>query len=288
MITALITIYNPDSSVSGNILNIASQVDRVIVCDNSSQRSELDISALENAEYVYFGQNLALSLAFNKILMDKKYNWKSNEYILFFDQDSKIEAGHVMKLVDEYEKIREEYPIGCIGPLYYDRKTGIVRIPKVRTQINEHSYIVDSNITSSLLCEYKNLEKIQFWNEGIFLDMADWDLCWRFMEAGYTCFRTKCTILSHTVGDGEKRFGPVHIRRGAPIRVYYQTRNYLYLLKKSYVPLRYKVRFIYNLVIRPIEYLIFLDEKRDRFLYYLQGIRDYHRNLHGEYGKKCC
>lgn len=285
MITALITLYNPNQQVASNIRTIITQVDRVILCDNSSKRFESDILKLSNVIYLYFGRNLALSGAFNQALMNSSFGWSDDEYILFFDQDSYVEKGHVEGLINEYNSLREKYNIGCIGPLYYDRNADIIRIPKVKTQVNSNSYIVDSNITSSLLCQYGNLKKIGFWNEEIFLDMADWELCWRFINTGFVCFRTKKVLLSHTVGEGEKKIGVIHIRKGAPIRQYYQTRNYLYLLNKTYTPKRYKVRFIFNLFIRPVEHFIFLKSRLTRIRFVIAGYRDYFRKMHGEYGE---
>ena len=212
--------------------------------------------------------------------------WDDEDFVIFFDQDSSIKQGHISKLILEYNNLSENgYNVGSIGPLYYDRNVQIVRIPRRKIQINENSYIVPTNITSSLLCKYGILKDVDFWNEKLFLDLADWDLCWRMSEKGTSCIRTKCTVLEHALGNGERKLGPIVVSEGAPIRNYYQTRNYLILLHEKYTPKMFKLRFIYDLTIRSIERLIVLDDKKVRMKYMLAGWRDYFRKYYGEYGK---
>ena len=153
----------------------------------------------------------------------------------------------------------------------------------MRKMVNSDSYITKSIITSSMLTTYGNLEKVGFWNEKVFLDMADWDLCWRMMNRGMACCMTNKVVLQHSLGLGEKRILFLRIKIGAAIREYYQTRDCLYLLKEEYVPLKYKIRFVMMITIRPIEHLLFLSDKRKRALYIYRGFKDYINKDIGEY-----
>ena len=284
---ALITLYNPEREVVSHVSSIVNQVDKVYLCDNSPHNNASMFSEIEKVNYLFYNSNLALSGAFNRVLCDPKIDFQDEDYILFFDQDSFVEDGHVQKLIHEYDRLTSlGYQVGCIGPLYFDRNTKAVRIPKVKKKIDCNTFIVDNNITSSLLCQYGHLRKIGFWNEDIFLDMADWDLCWRFMYAGMLCFITSATLLSHTVGNGEKKLGVIRILHGAPIMEYYQTRNYLSLLRKPYTPLRFRARFVLCLTIRPIGHLIILDKKFERLYYVTKGYSDFFNRIHSEYKGK--
>ena len=284
MIAALITIYNPDRRVADNIRTISEQVDRVYLCDNSSKSNQEMFSGMPGCLYIFNRENIALSGAFNRVLKNPGENWKDNDFIIFFDQDSSVRDRHVDKLIEEYKLVSSlGYDIGSISPVYRDLNTGAIELPHLKKQLTENDYIVSSNITSSLLCKYGTLKEIDFWNEEIFLDLADWDLCWRMMQKGKLCIRTTAVVLEHALGFGEKKIGPVRLGVTSTVREYYQTRNYLYLLEKKYTPLKYRLIFIRNLTVRPVLHLLFLDQKRERIKYFLRGLTDAARGIRGEY-----
>ena len=273
---ALITVYQPAEGVRNNILAVARQVDEVYICDNSSQSNEelLDIAAVSNLKYFYFGENLGLSSAFNRVL--KTDEFADNDYVIFFDQDSFIEDGHIDALIGEYDALKSSgAEVGCLGPVFFNTSSGIVEAPRIKTQIGKNSFKVSSIITSSMICKYGDIKKIGFWNERVFLDMADWDFSWRMVKAGMICCMTDIVTLKHSLGTGEKHIGPLRVREGSPFREYYQTRECLYLLTRSYTPFKYRIRFIAMLTIRPIMHLLFLSRKTERLKYIFKGIKDF-------------
>ena len=284
MIAALITLFNPEESVYDNILTISEQVDKVYLCDNSSTNNGAAYEKIRNVESIFNGENLALSGAFNRVLKNKRNNWTNDDFVFFFDQDSSILPGHIQGLIAQYNQLEQNgYNIGCLGPIYFNRSTNQLAIPRIKKQITNDDFIVKSIITSSLLCKYGKIEEIGFWNEEVFLDLADWDLCWRFIRAGMLCIETKIVVLNHAVVTGYKIVGPIRIAETAMIREYYQTRNYLYLLHKNYVPFKYKVAFVRNLTIRPALHYLFLDNGKERLRLVRKGISDYKKGYFGAY-----
>lgn len=282
MIYALITLYNPTDEQINNINNIMEQVDCVVACDNSSYSNEYRIPS--GCIYSSSEKNMGLSSAFNYVLKDKKYGWSDSDYIIFFDQDSKIREGHIQNLISDFENcLNQKINIGCIGPVYYNTSNDQLEIPHDKTEMLNGIYDVKSIITSSMLCRYKELAAIGFWNDEIFLDMADWDLCWRFMYNGYKCCMTTNTKITHSVGIGDKKIGPFHFRVGAPIREYYQIRDSQYLKAKDYTPLKFKIRFFAMRTIRCMIHEAFYDDSKLRMHYIKRGIKDYKANIHGEY-----
>ena len=282
-VTAILTVYYPGYVNKNNIKKIYEQVDRVIICDNSSQNNRRLFQNLDKAVYLFWGKNLGLSAAFNKVLMDSVYGWEDDEFVIFFDQDTVIHEKHVERLVVEYNVLEGEgYNVGCLGAVYRNESNGRIEAPRIKRYINDKTMSVKSVITSSLLCKYIMLKKIKFWNEEIFLDMADWDLCWRLKAENMLCCMTYASIIDHSVGEGKKKCGLIELRVGKPFREYYQTRDCLYLMKKRYVPIKFKIRFIMMLTIRPMLHLIFLDNKRERMQYIRKGIEDYCAGVRGE------
>lgn len=285
MTYALITVFFPSEDTKQNVQKIAKQVDRVFICDNSPYSNQEMFETMEISDricYVFLGENLGLSCAFNKVLKEPVFGWEDNDYIIFFDQDSTISSHHIDALIAVYEQVQDVgVDIGCLGPVFYNSSSGNVEVPRMKKAVLKNTYAVSGIITSSMLCRYSELKKIGFWNEEIFLDMADWDLCWRLQKIGKQCCVTEAVILRHRVGSGEKKIGPFKLRIGAPVREYYQIRDSLYLLQKEYTPIKYRVRFLAMLAVRSPLHIIFLENRIERMRYILKGVSDYHGRRHG-------
>ena len=253
------------------------------ICDNSPEKNSKIFEFAEfkgQIEYIWFGENLGLSQAFNSVLTADN-GWNDDDYILFFDQDSHINEGHIESLISEFEMLlKGGFDVGCLGPVFFNTSNNTVEVPKIKTPLTEHSFKVSSVITSSMLCRYKDIKNIGFWNDKVFLDMADWDFCWRMVKHNKLCCMTDAVTLKHSLGTGEKRVGPIRLRVGSAIREYYQTRECIYLLTKGYTPIKFKIRFIAMLTVRPIMHLLFLDNRKTRFKCICMGVCDFFK-------KKC-
>lgn len=284
-IVALVTVYNPDKNVVENLQILSRQVEQVILCDNSMNDNAQMLGGVTKSIYTTQHKNLGLTGAFNSILKDPAYGWKDDDLIIFFDQDSQIGEGYIQALQDEYRKIETLIPnLGYLGPVFYNTSNGRTERPRQKKNITDETYEVSNTITSSLMMRYGNLKRIDFWNEKVFLDLADWDLCWRMQKAGMVCCMTEKVVLHHSVGNGEKKVGPIKLRVGQPFREYYQTRDALYLLQENYVPLKMRLRLIANVTIRPVVHYLMLDDKKSRMKFIRRGINDYKKGVHGEYG----
>lgn len=282
---ALVTLYNPSEKEFNNCRILSQQVDTVILCDNSQESHETVFQNEKNIIYIKKNENLGLGAAFNVALKNDTYGWKDDDLIIFFDQDSQIGEGYIQALQDEYRKIETLIPnLGCLGPVFYNTSNGRTERPRQKKNITDETYEVSNTITSSLMMRYGNLKRIDFWNEKVFLDLADWDLCWRMQKAGMVCCMTEKVVLHHSVGNGEKKVGPIKLRVGQPFREYYQTRDALYLLQENYVPLKMRLRLIANVTIRPVVHYLMLDDKKSRMKFIRRGINDYKKGVHGEYG----
>lgn len=283
-IIALVTLYNPKKNEIKNCEILSKQVDKLILCDNSEESHEEFFERDGNIIYTSQYKNQGISGAFNSVLKQPKFEWQNDDVIIFFDQDSRIDDNYINILYKEFCHIEKVIPnMGCLGPVFYNTSSEKVEEPKLRKKFSKDTFCVNNIITSSLMTRYSNLERIGFWNENTFLDMADWDLCWRMQNAGLICCMTKRVTLCHSVGNGEKKVGFIRLRVGQPFREYYQTRDSLYLLKENYVPFKMRLRLIANVTVRPIVHFIFMNEKRTRIKYIKEGFRDYKKGIKGNY-----
>lgn len=281
-ICALVTLYHPTDEVVENMKILSQQVNHVFVIDNTPNESfENMFSMIENITYKANLENFGLSKAFNILL--KNENIKEYDYIIFFDQDSRIDDEFIHKLIEEFMLVSNKLNSNqiFIGPAYFNRNTNVLKIPKDKKEIENGIFKVKSIITSGLLTTYECLKSINFWNEKIFLDLAELELCWRFISiGGYVCLSSNI-VLQHSLGYGNLRIGKKHIAKSIPVREYYQTRECLKLLFKSYTPLRFRLIFLYRIFFSPIIRLIYYDYKKQRIKYYFLGILDFFRGKNG-------
>ncbi len=281
MLASLVTVYNPDCQTVDNINTYAASVDKVFVCDNSPHDNKELFSSINNLSYIYNNGNLGISGAFNRVLKDKNYCWNADDNIIFFDQDSRVKQGHVEKLLKLYERLEKRYRVGCIGPSYFNLSNGKLEYVKGR-QIGKTLYEVPTVITSSMLTSYSALKAVDFFNEKIFLDYSDWDLCWRWTSNGYKVFTTKAVVFDHNVGNNEVQAGLIKIRKWDPVRTYYQVRDGRYLLSQKYVSYSYRIRLLYMTRLLPLMNIKYLDKKGERRHYYKKAISDYQNGIYGE------
>lgn len=282
----IVTVFHPSIKHIDNIKLISEQVDLLIISDNSPTKNSELFKLFKNVVYRFWNRNLGLSSSFNRILTDESFGWKDSDNIIFFDQDSIIPTGHIRSLIIDYEYLENKgLSVGCIGPVFINQSIGTTEIPTLNEKIDKNILKVKGIITSSMLCKYENLRLISFWNEKLFLDMADWDLCWRLIEKQKYCYMSSNSIMKHSVGEGKKSILFFNLRIGKPFREYYQTRDCMYLMGERYLPWNFRLRFIIRILFRPIVHIVFLDNSFKRAKYIFLGIKDFFLKKRGEIDK---
>ncbi len=282
-IICLATVFYPNESNVENMVTLANQADRLFLCDNTP---DIDNSSMfdgieKNITYLPNKKNLGLSKAFNAVLKNPLYGFSDEDYCLFFDQDSRIDDGHIKQLVEIYAELEDSsMRIGILGPSYYDTSTEKIEIAKMKNPMQvENCFSVPQVITSSMVIKYKTLRDLNFWNEEIFLDFADWDLCFRAKRAGYEVVVTTNVLLKHKLGKGVKKIGFINKHYDSPVREYYQTCGALKLLRKKYVPLKFKIRFFFVVNVRPFFNVVFLPQGKLRRDFIKKARKDYKLGL---------
>lgn len=285
---ALVTLFYPDEKIAENIKILASQVDCVILSDNTPDYDNKYLFVeIRNCVYIANRENFGLSKAFNVALKSRQFD--DEDFIFFFDQDSRICEGYAEVLIRNFEKIDSNHEIGCVGPQYVDTNSSKIVAPRKIEALSDSCYTVSSMITSGLLTKYLVLKKIGFWNEEVFLDMADWDICWRMKKTGFKIVLCNALTLTHTLGKGVKKIGKFNLRINHPVREYYQLRDSIKIFWRRYVPAKYKIRFLLIWFPMPLVYLCFLPNRLLRMKYifwgFIDGIKrknDSFEKLHGK------
>ncbi|MGI5100376.1 glycosyltransferase [Treponema vincentii] len=284
-ICGLVTLFFPNFSVVENMLKLQKQVSFIVLIDNTpdADNAELFIG-LRDSLYIRNNVNLGLSAAFNKALHLKKV--QNFDFIIFFDQDSSVQDGLVATLIHDYnDLVKKNIKVGCIGPAYFELNANKLMLPRSKKILCDGVYSVKSIITSSMLVKYSVVAQIGLWNEDLFLDLADWDLCWRFQKKGYLCCLSTNTYLIHRLGSTIKKGFLLSLREGSPVREYYQMRDTFKLIFQTYTPFKMRIYFIFRLLVRPMIHLMFLPQRNLRGKYIFYGILDGFCGKKGEFSR---
>ena len=292
---AIVTLYHPKQETSESLGALGKQVTWLILSDNTPGADNRAMYAgIPNAVYLANGENLGLSAGINRGLETAEA--RESGFVFFFDQDSRVPEGHIAAMVRDWAELAKEHRIGLLGPRFYDEITGAYNADAILDAEVEESgspwVPIGQMITSSMMTTWGIMKEIGFWNEEIFLDYGDYDLCWRLAKAGYELFITKNVLLKHRLGEGfvmakdPKSKAVFPLAYGAPIRKYYQTRAAVKLLRKDYVPEDWRKLLKQNLTIRRYFDLKYLPDKRKNTYYYHRGLLDGFLNRRGAFGRK--
>lgn len=284
---AVVVFYNPEGDYFNRCLLIASQVDTLIVYDNSIDehiisKNKNNILRIDNAIYHSEGVNKGIGKALNYAVFKAKEN--GYDLLLTFDQDTEIPNSYVKSLTLSY---LSEKNIGAIGPIYKDINVNReCRFPVssgpfvVRKTLSGESKIQDvlSIITSGTLYPVKIFDEIGFFDEDFFIDYIDNEFCLRLQKNGYrVCVEPKICI-NHALGNRTikksiVKFSPTNY----PFyRKYYITRNRLFVYKMYFF--KYPGFVFYDLTAFVLDFLrviLFENDKKNKLKAYFYGFKHF-------------
>jgi len=230
-VCAGIILYNPNiERLTENVNAILSQVSEVVFVDNASNNlEEIRLHFTDRRfHWIINDTNIGISGALNQLInfaSDNSYQW-----ILTLDQDSVCES----HLVSELEKyIHTDEKLAMVSPRIVDRTDLHLA--------NHESYDAETEdvtlcITSGCLTNVMAVIEVGLFDERLFIDSVDHEMCLRLRRARYRIIRVNNAKLLQEFGQStiKRKFlwKTVVFDFYPPIRVYYQTRNNLFLLRK--------------------------------------------------------
>ncbi|WP_395306498.1 glycosyltransferase family 2 protein [Enterobacter sichuanensis] len=275
---SLITTYQPEiASLKALVNNLSKQTNFIVICNNSDFDITVEELAIESPLHIInFGENLGIAEA-----QTKGMKWAFDngaDFILQMDQDSTPHEDMVQQLLQCYQDmLAGGYNPGLVGVQDYDKVTGEINKARVKKgkAINNDYYDVDSTLSSGSLIPRKAWETVGGMRDDLFIDAVDHEYCWRLRYAGFNVIRNKNALLAHRLGDGRfKIMNLISVGMPSPFRHYYATRNIFLLLKERHVPLYWKLSSLIKLSGKLVFYPIFLPNGKQRFCYFLKGIKD--------------
>lgn len=260
-ILAGIVLYNPDiKRLKENISSIINQVEEVILVDNNSQNIEEIKSIIGQYDNLYFVRNSTnegIAYALNQILnyaYSHKYTW-----YLTLDQDSVVPCNIINSYTNNIQN-------GCalMTCRIVDRNFLIENTSK---EIEN----VETCITSACFTNTEICKKLGGYDNKLFIDSVDHELCIRVRKAGYTILKINSISLIHELGHSKKvkLLGNYYIvYNHTPLRSFYIFRNRVYIGRK-YKMLTSSMKY---LLIRLILISLFENGKIKKLRYATKGI----------------
>lgn len=239
-IYAVIVLFNDHNQESVNhVRKLSEQVDKVLLIDNSVQSFLSVYSDIEKTVYIPQYRNLGIASAQNigiKIAIDE-----GADYILFADPDSHVPDHAVTALLSKHQLLTSKgYLVGSLGSTAYNVSTGrpYPLFSDFIQEIYEYQVTEVTYTTNSIsLIKTEWFESVGLMAEQLFIDGVDNEWCWRgHAKCGLRFFLDDNVIIQHRLGIGNRRIFGKNRSIAAPYRLYYQYRNYLWLLRCTYVP----------------------------------------------------
>lgn len=253
-VVAGIVLYNPDiERLQENLSHIVGQVAKVICVDNGSKNIDAVKCILknyENVEIVYYSQNKGIACALNEIVRyAEKYGFS---WVLTLDQDSVCDDSIVQHYRNYIER-NDTKRIGCITCFIKDRN--------FNDELNKcQEQDILYCITSGSLMNTSAMREVGYFDEKMFIDKVDVDICINLRNHGYRIVQIGYVGLLHEIGHAKQinlGFRKWELYNHSSFRRYYMCRNASYLL------LKYRSSYVLSFFLKEIfqTILVFLFEK---------------------------
>lgn len=269
-ISAGIVLFNPDiKRLKENIDAFIIQCTHLYLVDNGSgnvdevkgllnQYNQSKISILWNRE------NQGIAKALNQLTSAAQK--EGFDWILTLDQDSVVPSN----IVGEFEKYINNSSVGILCPIICDRNKD------EEIKINEDCTEIDECITSGSLLNIKAWSEIGGFDERMFIDGVDFDICYRLRQRGYKIYCIHSVVLLHELGHIEYHrflFWKVLVKNHSAFRKYYIARNIIYVAKK-----RKSVLLAIKGILQEVKLLgivlLYETDKKSKSISIIKGIRD--------------
>ena len=258
-VSLVIVLYNPNNDETANVRRLSESHKGVIV-DNSAEPAFCG-NQLGMMHYVALKENVGIAKAQN---IGSRYvlNHSDATHIVFLDQDSTVPPSYPQDIANYFDKIMRDFPsLAFLGPSTENKETG----KEYKSVIHkDHALSADfiprRELISSGGCTTREvLEAVGLNDEHLFIDYVDFEWCWRARNKGYICGFTPNVTIKHMVGLKTIYIFGYTINISSPFRYYYQFRNYMWLLRRNYVPLQWKVNHGIKNLTRLVYFPILID-----------------------------
>lgn len=280
MIAAIVTAYKPDAGFLSRFLPLLQVCNAIVVVDNTPGGHRFELPS--GFALLQGGKNVGLAHALNGGLREAQ-RLGAREVVLF-DQDSTPSPELIRSLGSALRQATAAHgPRCCVGPTHLDDGVPVGQRglgPAVAGAAHALSAITCLP-TSGMMFALEALAPDDTFSTALFLDLVDFEWCWRLRTRGWTFLRAADIRMYHRLGLAEQRFLGITYHVPAPYRHYFQVRDTLRLAARSYVPIYSKIRLVGVLPLKALIYPLLLDHGVERLRWMARGVLDCMRRVTG-------
>ena len=236
---AIIVTFHPSAEITENIAALRGQVDEIIIVDNGSGDGSKELlgqqAQLSGVSIIYNQENLGIAAALNMGVRLAKA--AGHQWIMTFDQDSKVTPGMIGVMLDAYEAYPEKEKVASMSPRYRHKQTGKVygnSPDSPDKEVLPYAEVL-MVMTSGNLIRSSIFDVVGYFNEALFIDYVDNEFCLRCSVHGYRILEVKDAFLEHSIGYPTQHKllwkTPISSNHSA-LRRYYIARNSIYTYRK--------------------------------------------------------
>ena len=267
---AVVTTFRPTTELLERLTRVISQVDKVILVDDSGADAIAAIRAelVEiNVDIISNCSNIGIAASLNKGI-NRALDVYKCDYIVTFDDDTLIPDGYIDSLMKCFCHQRPK-SLGIVCGSY----EGSIGLEDVT---NDDIVEKRNLITSGCIYPSDLFREIGLFDERLFIDLVDFDFCTRVRSAGYCLAEVSVVKMSHTIGEICRRhilFLNVIVYNHQPFRLFYQVRNILLYSRKHCMhdPL-FSLYLYIGLIKIIIKAILFEERKLSRLYYITKGV----------------
>ena len=233
-LAGIVILYNPPREVFSNITTYIDFVEHLFIFDNSSICNNfIPEKYHQKYSYIHSGENNGIAKCLNQAIdLAKNSNF---DFLLTMDQDSSFTENDLNLYINFVKNEINHESISMFGIRYFATKPGIDN----KTSYNKLL------ITSGSIVNLKVAKSINGFDENLFIDGVDTEFCLKSFKNGFKTVFYPQIYLQHLLGE-EKNIRTPFLKKEPrtlhnPLRLYYITRNHLYLRKK-YINLHFNLK----------------------------------------------
>lgn len=270
-VAAVVTTFHGGESLRPHVERVVEQVEVVIIVDDSgdpSRNEAIGFPEMEKVIVLRNKDNMGIAAALNRGIAragEMGCNW-----IITLDDDTLVSRTY---LDDVFSFVQTNVQPDA-GLIACSREGSI---PHVQDDPSGYK-IKRTLITSGCVFEFRTFQEIGGFDEGLFIDLVDFDFCTRLRQSGRSLVLLNKPGMAHRVGDARK----VHVLgmtivvyNHAPFRLYYQMRNVFFFTRKhlAFDPIL-SLYLLLDMFRLPLKALVFEPHRRARLFYLCTGLLD--------------
>jgi rhamnosyltransferase len=252
-VAVVVVLYDPCTNDLHHLAEMTKwgvQVVAVVNAIAEEQRrmmpSEVGLTAITNP------RNLGLAPALNQGVAAAFA--ADARYVLMLDQDSRPSPAVLDRLAAEATAILARgRRLACVAPILRDGKAAGASVGVRSVDFGQRTFA-----TSGTMLTRQGWEEVGPMWDQLFIDGIDHEWCFRAHAKGFETVLVEDAVMEHNMGDSAinvlGRFRPVH---RSPLRHYFIIRNTLWLVRRPYIPLRWRLSELCKLAYRIPAYFAF-------------------------------